>query len=54
MIKTKSNRIPKSKLAAGAFPAIENIPFEAPQSTNPHADSMQDGHQAPYPGSTAI
>ena len=36
MTKTKSNRVPKQKMA-GAFPTIECIPYEGPKSTNPLA-----------------
>jgi hypothetical protein len=36
MKQTKSNRVPKQKMA-GAFPAIESIPYEGPKSTNPLA-----------------
>ena len=36
MAKTKSNRVPKQKMA-GAFPTIECIPYEGPKSKNPLA-----------------
>ncbi len=36
MTKTKSNRVPKTKIS-GAFPTIECITYEGPKSTNPLA-----------------